>query len=86
MKGTASTLILSSGLTNEQRYILSLQSEVIQQPVINSLYFLRPIRLTIIGTALMKQNALNHSLLLGNFRHINKPFIGIVTVGSHQVL
>ena len=57
--------ILLYGFAYEQRNVFCLQIQILQDVVINSLYTVRPVGIAVIGFALMQEDALDNTLLLG---------------------
>ena len=78
--GAATTLVCIFNLAYKQRHILCLQSKVGKHIVIDLLHHLRPVGVTTIRTALMKQDALDGTHLLCLLCHLYQTTIGIATI------
>ena len=78
--------ILLYGFAYEQRYVFCLQIQILQDVVINSLYSVRPVGIAVVGFALMQEDALDNTLLLGYFCQFYQSGVWISVVLGCKVL
>ena len=80
--GRAATTHLSIfRLTHEQGHVLSVQTEVRQHILVDTLYHLGPVGITVVRTTLMQQDALDDTCLLRLLAHVHQSLVGVAAVG-----
>ena len=80
MSPAGSVLVFLSQLTNEQRHILGIKSQIGKHILINLLYLRRPGLIAIIGFALMQENTFDDTTLLCNLSQLDKTAVRITTI------
>ena len=86
MMPAGTTSSLAHRLTHKEGHFLGIEVQVIHQSVIDEFHLLGPVRLSIVTLALMQQDTLDDTRLLGYLSHIDHPLVRIVVVGFEIVL
>ena len=86
VKMADTTLLLRHQFTYEQRTILCLEVQFIEHAFVDDIHSLRPILLTIVGTSLMQQDALDDTYLLCLLSQSNEFAVWIVVIALAEVL
>ena len=84
-----SVLLFIFELSGKKRSLLRVQTKILAEIVIDIPDSFRPERIFRVGLALMHEDTLDHTVLLGDLRHVHEPLVRIAAVllddGLHPV-